>query len=401
MARQQLPPQITKKIIGTDGKGRDVVRYEVVADIGERSGKRKQTRKRFRTEAEARAFLDPILGDKARGLHVSPNALTVKDAVRQWLSAQRIEQKTLDAYTNNLRPLVEQFGDRPIQSVIKDDIEALVKSLIDGTTPRGPWAATSINPFLSRLRALMDDLMGQGVLARNPARLVKNVRREDTQSPEPPERVTLTPDQVRQFLDHVEDTEDEALVLFSLLGMRRSEIVGLRWSQIDLDAKTLAVKRTVVTTSAGTEDKKRTKTTSSTRELPLPDHAVESLRRVRARYLRDRIASGTAWRGEANGHVFFKPDGTRFAPATADRRWNRAVESAGLPPIKLHGGRHTAATLLLLERAPLAVVAAWLGHANGGVTMRIYAHAQKQAIEAAATTFDGLYGRTQRGVKAE
>lgn len=393
MARQQLPPQITKKVIGTDAKGREVVRYEVIADIGERNGKRKQTRKRFRTETEARAFLDPILGDKARGLHVSPSALLVRDSVRQWLSAQRIEQKTLDAYTNNLRPFVEQLGDRPIQSITKDDIEALVRALIDGETPRGAWAATSINPFLSRLRSLMDDLMGQGVLARNPARLVKNVRREDTRSPEPPERVTLTPEQVRQFLDHTEGTEDEALVLFALLGMRRSEIVGLRWSHIDLDAKTLTVERTVVTTSKGTEDKKRTKTTSSTRELPLPEHAVESLRRVRAQYLRDRMASGTAWRGEADGHVFFKPDGTRFAPATADRRWNRAVNAAGLPPLTLHGGRHTAATLLLLERAPLAVVAAWLGHANGDVTMRIYAHAQKQAIEAAATTFDGLYGK--------
>ncbi|WP_165703551.1 Arm DNA-binding domain-containing protein, partial [Mycobacteroides abscessus] len=132
------------------------MRYEVVADIGERSGKRKQTRKRFRTETEARAFLDPILGDKARGLHVAPNQLLVKNDARQWLSAQRIEQKTLDAYTNNLRPLVEQFGDRTIQSIAKDDIETLVRALIDGTTPRGAWAATSINPFLSRLRSLMD-----------------------------------------------------------------------------------------------------------------------------------------------------------------------------------------------------------------------------------------------------
>ncbi|WP_165704588.1 site-specific integrase [Mycobacteroides abscessus] len=200
----------------------------------------------------------------------------------------------------------------------------------------------------------------------------------------------------------MEHTEDEALVLFSLLGMRRSEIVGLRWSHIDLDTKTLTVERTVVTTSTGTEDKKRTKTTGSTRELPLPERAVESLRRVRARYLRDRMASGTAWRGEADGHVFFKPDGTRFAPATADRRWNRAVNAAGLPPLTLHEGRHTAATLLLLQGAPLAVVAAWLGHANGDVTMRIYAHAQKEAIEAAATTFDGLYGRPNNpGAKAE
>lgn len=393
MARRQLPPQIKKLVIGADHNGRDILRYEVVADIGEKGSKRKQTRKRFKTEAAARAFLDPILGDKARGLHVAPSDLLVKDAVTRWLAAQRIEQKTLDAYTNNLRPVVEQFGGRTIQSVTKDDIEQLVQALIDGTTARGAWAATSINPMLSRLRSMMDDLMGQGVISRNPARLVKNVRREDTKSPEPPTRVTLTAEQVRHLLDHVEGTEDEVLVLLALLGMRRSEIVGLRWSHVDLDAKTITVERAVVPTSVGTEDKKRTKTTASGRTLPLPDHAVETLNRVRRRYLRERLASGSAWTGEPDGHVFFKPDGSRYAPATADRRWTRAMHAAGLEPINLHGGRHTAATLLLLQGAPLAVVAAWLGHANGDVTMRVYAHAQKQAIEAAASTFDGMYGK--------
>ncbi|MFZ2239475.1 MAG: site-specific integrase [Gordonia amarae] len=392
-----MPPQIKRLVIGTDAKGREAVRYQVTVDVGRRGGKRKQSRRRFKTEAEARGFLGPILGDKARGLHVAPNALTVREAVRRWLAAQRIEQKTLDAYTNNLRPLVEVHGGDPIQGIDKADIEALVQALIAGTTPRGVWAATSINPFLSRLRALMDDLVGQGVLARNPARLVKNVRREDTKKPEAPERVTLTAEQVRRFLDHVEGKEDEALVLLSLLGMRRSEIVGLRWSAVDLDAKTLTVERAVVPTSVGTQDKKRTKTESSKRELPLHDDAVEALSRVRRRYLKERMASGSAWRGEKDGHVYFKPDGTRYAPETANQRWNRAVKAAGLPHLKLHEGRHTAATLLLLQGAPLAVVAAWLGHANADVTLRVYAHAQKQAIEAAAATFQGLYGKKPAG----
>ncbi|CPX20702.1 gp41 protein [Mycobacteroides abscessus] len=393
MARQQLPPQIKKRVIGTDAKGRDVIRYEVVVDIGSKRGKRKQTRRRFTTETAARAFLDPLLGDQARGLHVAPNKLTVKAAVEAWLRSQRIEQTTRDAYTAALRPLVEQFGDRPVQSLTKADIEWLVEALINGDTPRGAWAATTINPFLARTRSLMDDLVGQGVLARNPAALVKNVRREDTKTPKAPVRNTLTAEQGQQLLDHVKGTEDEVLVMLALLGMRRSEIIGLRWSHVDLDARTLRVAHTVVSTSKGVQDKDRTKTEESTRELPLPDHAVDALRRARARWTRERLASGSAWRGDKDGHVFFKPDGTRFSPKTTNNHWNRAVADAGLDPIVLHGGRHTAATLLLLEGAPLAVVAAWLGHANGDVTMRVYAHAQKQAIEAAASTFDGLYGK--------
>lgn len=397
MARQQLPPQIKRKVIGTDDKGRDVIRYEVVADIGNAKGKRKQTRKRFETEKEARAFLNPILGDKARGLHVAPNKLLVKDAVREWLSAQRIEQKTRDAYTNNLRPVVEQYGERTVQSITKADIEALVQALITGTTPRGMWTSTSINPMLSRLRSLMDELVGEGVLSRNPAKLVKNVRREDTHSPEQPVKRTLTPAQVQQFLESVHDTEDEVMVLLSLLGVRRSEIVGLRWSNVDFTARELRIIHTVVPNSTGTVDKKRTKTTTSRRTLPLPDFAYDALMRARSRHRRERLASGSAWRGDKDGHVFFKPDGTRFSPGTADKRWNRARDRAKLPTVTLHEGRHTAATLMLLEGTPLAVVAAWLGHANGDVTMRVYAHAQKQAIEEAANVFDGMYG-TKRSV---
>ena len=397
MARQQLPPQIKRKVVGTDDKGRDIIRYEVIADIGAAKGKRKQTRRRFQTEAEARAFLNPILGDKARGLHVAPNKLLVKDAVRDWLASQRIEQKTRDAYTNNLRPMVEQYGERPIQGITKADIETLVQALIVGTTPRGKWTSTSINPMLSRLRSLMDGLVGEGVLSRNPALLVKNVRREDTHSPTKPVKRTLTAEDVQRFLTSVFDTVDEVLVLLSLLGMRRSEIVGLRWSDVDLAKRELTIRHTVVPTSTGTVDKKRTKTHSSRRTLPLPDHAHEALTRARVRYLQERMASGSAWLGDKDGHVFFKPDGTRFSPGTADKRWNRARDRAGIPTLTLHEGRHTAATLLLLEGAPLAVVAAWLGHANGDVTMRVYAHAQKQAIDEAASVLDGLYG-TKRSV---
>lgn len=394
MARQQLPPQIKKKVVSTD-KGRDVIRYEVVVDIGDpRSGKRRQTRRRFKTEAEARAFLAPILGDKAKGLHVAPTELTVAQAVERWLAAQRVERKTREAYTNHLRPMVEAYGDRPIQTITKNDIESLVSALIQGTTPRGVWSASTINPFLSRLRSVMDDLVGQGVLPRNPARLVKNVRREDTLKPNPPKRVTLTAEQAKHLLDTVRNTPDEVMVMLALLGLRRAEICGLRWSSVDLDAKTVTIEWQVVpTATAGTERKKRTKTVTSTRTLPLPDMAVDVLSRARTRWLRERLASGSAWKGGEDGHVYWQASGAGYAPGTTDQRWSAAVARAGLPHLPLHGGRHTAATLMLLDQTPLAVVAAWLGHANADVTLRVYAHAQKQAVEAAAAAFDGLYGK--------
>jgi integrase len=395
MARQRLPPQIKRRVIGTDDKGREVVRYEVIVDLGFGDDRRRQTRRRFRTETEARAFLNPVLGDKARGTHVAPSGLLVKDAVARWLRSRRVDPKTLDIYTNHLRPVVEVLGDRTVQSIDKDDIEDLVQALIDGTTPRGVWAATTINPMLNRLRSVYRALMADGKVFRNPADLVENIRREDTTKPEPPERTTYTAEQCQQLLSYVQGTEDDALVALALMGLRRSEIAGLRWSAVDLDTGIIQVTRTRTVSSRGTRTKDATKTATSTRVLELDpgDITVAFLKDARRRQRRDRLAWGSAWKGPEDGYVVPKADGSPFHPATVNRRWIAVVTKLGLPKTTIHeGGRHTAATLMLQDPDnPEADVAAWLGHANAEVTRRVYAHAQDHTTRAAGRNLAARY----------
>lgn len=396
MAKREEPG--IKPVMVSDRKGGQIQMWEAVVDAGLPGDPRHQQRRRFPTKAEARAWRNGILADRARGTHVAPNVLTMRKAVEDWLAGQRVEQTTSEAYTYALVPVVEVLGDTAAQDVKKRDIEALVQRLIAGTTSRGAWAAPTINAMLSRLRAVFDDLQGQGVVIRNPARLVKNVRREDTQKPEKPKRGTFTPEQVRTLLTSVAGTEDEVLCTLSLLGFRRSEIVALRWSSVDLDAGTITVERRAVSTRKGVSEAKKTKSKDSHRTLPLPAQTADVLKAARTRARRDRLAYGTKWRGDADARVFRQPNGSGYAPRSANRRWDEALKAAGLSHIELHGGRHTAATLMHLAGERPAVVAEWLGHASPEVTMRIYTHAQTREVQTAAERFDALYG-TQPGAK--
>lgn len=392
MARREEPG--VKPVTVSDRKGGTVQMWQAVADVGEQHGKRQQSRKRFATKAEAIAWRSGITADRARGTHVAPAKMTMRQGVEQWLRGLRKEQTTLDAYTAALRPVVEVLGDKPVQRVTKADIEALVDGLIEGTTPRGKWASTSINPMLSRLRRVFDDLMGQGIVARNPARLVSNVRRDDTPDRPPPEYETFTPEQVKQLMKSVAGTEDSVLAVFSLLGLRRAEIAGMRWSHLDIDGDVplLTVTRTITVSSKGASDRARTKTKTSRREWPLPKVAVRILTDARTRARRDRLAAGSAWQGEADGHVYRQPLGEPYHPRTVNARWNAALDNASLPHIRLHDGRHTAATLLHLDGAPAAVVAAWLGHSSPATTNRLYIHTQREALMRAASQFDAMFG---------
>lgn len=362
--RRNLPPQI-KRITLPSG----AIRYQVRVDLNQGRADRKQTMRRFQTLREAKDFLNPILGDQHRGIHVSPSSLLIKDAVEKWLRAQRIKPTTLAAYTAALRPVVDELGSRTVQSITKDDVESLVQALQDGTTARGVWTSTTINPMLARWRAMFDDLQKQGVLVRNVVALVKSVKRaEDSPAPR---GNTLTEKQIQQLINYHRGKHDELLVRFALLGLRRGELAALRWSDIDLTTGTLTISRNR-TTDGSQVYEGDTKTVAGERELELPDpllsrlQVLHPLRPGRGMYVITQE----------------KSPGRPYHPRTLDARWTHALAAADIPHVRLHDARHTTATHLHAEGMPLADVAAWLGHANAAVTARVYSHSTKRGLSA-------------------
>ncbi len=200
------------------------------------------------------------------------------------------------------------------------------------------------------------------------------------------EMATYTPDEIRRMLRAPDKDRSGHLWYLALSGLRLSEIAGLRWSDVDLDAATLSVSRGRVQAGAGTVIENEPKTRSSRRTLPLDEALVAVLRRASSRYAQERLALGTAHAD--SGYVAVNEAGEPYTPDTLMRMWIRATKVAGVRRIRLHDARRSYGIALHLRGVPLAVVAKRLGHADASTTARIYAHSQDDALVDAGKSRD-------------
>lgn len=183
-------------------------------------------------------------------------------------------------------------------------------------------------------------------------------------------------------------------MFLALSGSRRSELGGLRWSEVDFTRKAIDIQ--IGRAPAGgkaVEDDPQTE--ASVRTLPMDDEMVEVLRKAWRRQAADRLRLGEAYRD--GDYVACNENGAPYHPDTLTHRWAKVVKKAGVRPIRLHDARHIGGTTMHLRKVPMAVIAAWLGHADASVTARIYTHSQDEALRAAAKTLGEVVSSRVRG----
>jgi integrase len=182
-------------------------------------------------------------------------------------------------------------------------------------------------------------------------------------------------------LKHIQDDRYAAAWHLALSGLRRGEIAALRWSDIDLNSGTIAVSRNRL--RFGDKVVEGTvKSRASDRKLPLPDNLAATLKAAKSLQAADKLALGVAY--QASGYVVVDEAGQPLSPHALTSRWARTLVAAGVPPVRLRDARHTCGTLMHLEAVPIAVIAAWLGHASSAFTMATYVHSQEPALADAA-----------------
>lgn len=361
MVRQQLPPQI-KKVRLPSG----TLRYELRVDTGLVNGKRKQIMRRFKTEREARNELATTLSAVIEGSYVHADKLTVEMACEDWLASKHsIKASTRSGYKVWLAPVREVLGHVELQQLTKAHLDSLISRLRSGDVPgHGKWTARSINGMLGLMGALLEDKLKQGHVIRNVAKLIDRLPSERQ------EMKTLSEVDMFKILDYPD--RDRHLWTLALYGLRRGEIAGLKWEHVDFEKKTVnicenrvAIGKAIV---AGTP-----KSARSRRVLPLPDDVLDVLRDAKQRIESEYVAAYT--------------DGKPYTPSMLSHRWEWMLAKLEIDYVRLHDARHTCGTVMHMRGVPIAVIAAWLGHASASFTLTTYVHSQEDALVAASQSF--------------
>jgi len=364
-----------------------------------------------------------------RGTFVSVSRVTVGAYLDQWLEGKaRLRSTTRRGYRGNvdlyLRP---GLGHIRLTDLRELDIERLYAAIRrlghtqatatpELTRLREARSKSAVRPLrdstIRRVHATLMSALNAAVrrkmIAHNPAAHVEVptgrrpravVWTDDRitawrETGERPSVAVWTPAQAGTFLDHALDHRLYSLFhLIAYRGLRRGEAVGLRWVDLDLDAGALFVRQQVVQLGWATEVGEP-KTDGGVRTVSLDAATADVLQARRAAQREERAICGAAW--QETGLVFTREDGSQLHPETVMRTFERLTRSAGLPPIRLHDLRHTAASLALLAGVPLKVVSEQLGHSSLAITADTYTSVLPAVAQAAAEAVAGVVPRAER-----
>src|SRR5712691_6332825 len=313
---------------------------------------------------------------------VSPTApsITTADYLEQWLSHSkgRVRGKTYDGY----RGLIRLYALPVLGAVQLADLRPLdLQGLYSSCLERGLSGGTVLNLHLVLTQAL-SQAVRWGLLFTNPA--------QGAQPPRPrrPERCVVDPALAARILQAVRSTHLELPVAVAIAtGMRRGEILALRWSDLDPELTVAHVRRSLQTTG-GKLVFEEPKTRRSRRAVDLPGFLRPYLARQIQSQAR-RKAEAQAW--QDLDLVVDRGDGGPCNPDSVSARWHGVCRRRGLPPVRFHDLRHAHATLMLLKGVHPKVVSERLGHASVGITLDTYSHVLPTMQAEAVRAFDELF----------
>lgn len=318
-----------------------------------------------KTRREAADKLAVIHQQLSAGVPVTSGNATVATWLRQWIEARcrpRVRPLTLRSYVLHVeRHIIPALGNVPLATLSPGDCQRW----IDRMLASGLDADTVIR-IRSTLRRALRDAQTAELVTRNAAALTDPPRSTPTRVE------ATTPDAAVAVLRAVEHHSFGNLVTACMTtGLRRGEVLGLSWQDVDMERRTLTVRHSLQRSGAEWV-LSPTKSQAGLRTVPLSPLAVRAFERERAAQDANRQAAGDAW--TERGLVFTTRAGTPIDGNNLTHRFQNALRRAGLPPMRFHDLRHAYATLLVADGVHPRVVMELLGHSQIGVTMNLYSH---------------------------
>ena len=353
-------------------------RYVAILECGrDESGKRKQRFRNATTKKEARQLLLQMQRELEEGM-LDPSKASLGDYLQDWLRdvvRHRVATRTFERYESVLRcHVIPQLGGVRLAALRPDQVQRRYGEMLDqGMSP------ATVQKTHGALHSALRHAVRMRMIPRNPSDdlVLPKIRR--------PEIKPLSEEEIARMLAVAEGTNVGAALLTLLTtGMRRGEVLALRWEDVDFERRTVAVRRTLEQSSQGIA-LKEPKTRRSARIIALPSATVDALRSHKAKQAEARLTTGPAF--NHSGLVFPGPRGDLWRPDNFGAACHKVFKRAELS-CRLHDLRHTQATLLLQQGVHPKVVQERLGHANVSITLDIYSHVAPHMQEEAAARID-------------
>jgi integrase len=335
-----------------------------------------------KTRAECQEWIKKTIGQIDDGMTYASTTKTLDEYLAGWLSSIQlsVRRTTWAQYERAIRVHINpHFGQKKVRDLRAEHIQAFYNLLVEKGV--GIYAVLKVHDVM---RSALTQAVRMGIISRNPAAYAIRPRKPSK------EMKIYDESQISQMLVAAKGHRWEALYNLAVTtGMRQSEILGLKWTDVDWRQKTIQVERQLLRKVAGDGIQfADLKTKNSRRTVVLGKQMSVILREHYEKQHAERQAAGDNW--VEHGLIFTNSLGGPINHSNLRRNYIQLLEDAGLPHIRFHDLRHTAASLLLNHGIPVIIVSRRLGHAKPSITLDIYGHLIPSMQNEAAELMDDL-----------
>lgn len=356
--------------------------YSIVIDIGNdpQTGKRQQKRfSGYKTKKEAQSSLATIIHELEQGLFVLPTSTTLKEFFGYWLEQSKIKLSPTTVYSyeviinNHIIPIMGNIKLTDLKPIIINEYYNNKLESLSGRT---------VLHHHRMLRKALQDAVNWQIIRDNPC-----------DSVEPPKAKKYRPDvydkeDIKKLIIAISGHELEAHISLALfLGLRRGELLALKWSDINYEHSTITIQRNLVIANSKLL-LKEPKTEDSTRTIVLTPEILEILRKHKINQKEQKLKFGKYYTD--SNFIFTKENGENINPGSFSHTFADFLKKNNLRHIRLHDLRHTNATLMLMSNVPAKIASARLGHSNISTTLDIYSHVLKDMEKEVSDTISGI-----------
>jgi integrase len=353
-----------------------------VAELGSDpiTGKRRRKKQRgFKTKRDAEKALALMEAEVYKGTYFEPSSMLIKEHMNDWFKSKKnsISIQTANTYEAYLKNrIIPYIGNVQLAQLSP----ILLQNFVNELKEEG-LASSSIKKIYSIIKGALDYAVNMELLPSNP--ITKIQLPKDSKK----EIVVWDVPEIQSFQKAAcLDRLYPAFYLAITTGMRRGEILGVRWKDVDLEKGMLNVRQTL--SKDGRQFLPGAKTSAGIRSIKLSNDTIVLLKKQKTVVAKEKLSYGPEY--EDNDLIICTSKGTPINPENLKRTFQRLIKEANVPSIRLHDLRHTHATMLLASGVNAKVISERLGHTNIKTTLDIYSHVLPSMQEEAANQIDTL-----------